>query len=409
MPRRELGLFLAARLLGTVGMQIQSVAIGWQVYARTRDPLSLAWVGLAQFVPLVLASPYAGTVVDRYDRQRIVAISHTVYAIGAAALVGLTLSPGAQLWPVYAVLALLGATRAFAAPGTWALLPWLVPDDQLPRAIPLSSSTFQLATLAGPAVGGALIAWGDAELAYGASSLSNLACVLLVLLLRPNRPDRKHSPESGWRRVIGGLTYLRSQRALLGAISLDLFAVLLGGAVALMPIYAQDILEVGAAGFGLMRSAPAAGALAAALTLAIFPLRRRAGPAMFLGVAGFGVATCVFALSENFILTLAALAFLGASDMVSVVVRQSIVQLWTPDELRGRVASLNMIFIGGSNELGEFESGLTARWFGAVRAALLGGIGTLVVTGLWAWWFPELRTLDSLDRDRSLPDRGEEV
>lgn len=397
-PGRNLATYLGGRLFGTVGIQIQSVAIGWQVYNATEDPLDLAWVGLAQFVPLVLFSPWAGTVADRHDRRHIVWICHSVYALGALALAGFSLAPARfGVTPVFGVLALLGATRAFAAPATWALLPWLVPREELTRAIPLSSTTFQVATIGGPALGGFLYALGDAELAYATSALCSAASAVLFMTLRPDVPERSPEVEPGWKRILGGLRFLRSQRALLGAISLDLVAVLLGGAVALMPIYARDILHVDEVGLGLLRAAPAAGAATVALALAFFPLQRRAGWWMFAGVAIFGVATVVFALSESFALSLGALAVLGAADMVSVVVRQSIIQLWTPDELRGRVASLNMIFIGASNELGEFESGVTAAWLGTVRAAVLGGIGTLVVTGVWAAWFRELREIDELD------------
>lgn len=397
--RSNLATFLGGRLFATVAFQIQSVAIGWQIYTATGSFLDVAWVGLVQFVPLVLASPYAGTVADRYDRKAIVWICSLVYALGALSLAWLSASiESVGVWPIFLVLAVLGATRAFAAPATWALLPWLVPRDKLPRAIPLSSTTFQIATVGGPALGGFLYAWGDAELAYVASAVCSGVAAVSFLFLRPDRPERAEIVESGLSRVMGGLRFLLRQRALLGAISLDLVAVLLGGAVALMPAFARDVLMVDATGLGFLRAAPAVGAAIVALTLAVFPLKKRAGWWMFLGVALFGVATIVFALSESFTLSLAALAVLGGADMVSVVVRQSIIQLGTPDDLRGRVASLNMIFIGASNELGEFESGVTAHWLGsAVRAAVLGGVGTLIVTGLWTVFFPELRRVDSLE------------
>ncbi len=400
-PHRNLARFLAGRLLATVAFQIQSVAVGLQVYRATHDAMDLAWVGLVQFLPLLVFSPYAGTVADRHDRRRIVATTSGVFALGALALAALVLSPGADrlgVAPILGVLALLGATRAFSAPATWALLPWLVPRDQLPRAIPMSSAIYQLATIGGPALGGLLYALGGAELAYVASAVTSGGAAVLFLTLRPDRPPRAASAETGWQRVLGGLAFLRSQRALLGAISLDLAAVLLGGAVALMPIFAEDILQVDELGFGLLRAGPAIGAAAMALILARYPLRRRAGAWMFGGVAVFGLATIGFGLSERFALSVGLLVILGAADMISVVVRQSIIQLGTPDELRGRVASLNMMFIGASNELGEFESGLTTKWLGsAVRATVLGGVGTLIVTGLWAAWFGELRRVDSLD------------
>lgn len=404
MPwRSNLATFLGGRLFATIAFQIQSVAIGWQVYTATGEFLDLAWVGLVQFVPLMLVSPYAGTVADRYDRKTIVWVCSVVYAVGALALGVLSSSlESLGVWPIFVVLAVLGATRAFSAPATWALLPWLVPRDRLARAIPLSSTTFQIATVGGPALGGFLYALGDAVLAYQASAVSSGIAALCFLLSRPERPERPEVVESGLKRVLGGLRFLLRQRALLGAISLDLVAVLLGGAVALMPAFARDVLEVDATGLGFLRAAPAVGAALVALTLAVFPMKKRAGWWMFFGVALFGVATIVFGLSESFTLSLAALAVLGGADMISVVVRQSIIQLGTPDDLRGRVASLNMIFIGASNELGEFESGVTAHWLGsAVRAAVLGGVGTLMVTGLWAVMFPELRRVDSLE---SIPE-----
>lgn len=398
MPaRRDLPLYLAARLIGTVGIQVQSVAIGWQVYARTGDAMDLGWVGLSQFLPLALLSLYAGTVADRYDRKRILTVTRVAYAGGALALAGLTFRPGWGVAPIYGVLVLLGATRAFAAPANVALLPWLVPAKRLPRAIALSSTTFQIGTIAGPALGGLIYAAGGPVTAYVIAAGCELASAALVIALAAKLPRREAPAESGVERVLEGLRYVWNEKVLLGAISLDLFAVLLGGAVALMPVYARDILEVGETGLGLLRAAPAVGAAAVALTLAFRPIGRRAGPWMLVCVALFGVATITFGLSEHFVLSLVALAVLGGADMVSVVVRQSLVQLWTPDAMRGRVASVNMVFIGASNELGEFESGITAAWLGTVRAVVLGGAGTLLVTGLWTALFPSLRRIDRLE------------
>jgi MFS family permease len=292
---------------------------------------------------------------------------------------------------------MLGATRAFAAPASSALLPALVKIERLPRAIALSSTTFQISTIGGPALGGLIYALGGPDTAYlTAASCLGLAAVS-VALLETRLPPRPPTQESATARVLAGLRYVLSERVLLGAISLDLAAVLLGGAVALMPIFARDILHVGELGLGILRSAPAVGAALMAVLFSLYPMKRHAGRFMFSGVAIFGIATIVFGMSENFTLSLVALAVLGGADMMSVVVRQSLVQLRTPDEMRGRVSSVSYIFIGASNELGEFESGLTAAWLGTVRAVVLGGVGTLVVTGLWATLFPTLRKADRLD------------
>ena len=394
--RRDLGLYLGARLLGTVGVQIQSVAVAWQVYTATGDPLDLGLVGLSQFLPLALLSLYAGGVADRFDRRRILVVCRALYGVGALALAALTTKPELGVAPIYAVLVMLGATRAFAAPAAVALLPGLVSVPRLPRAIALSSTMFQVGTIAGPAIGGLLYAAVGPELAYVVAAALELMSAGAILAIVTPLPPREVLVERGAALLTSGVRYVWKERVLLGAISLDLFAVLLGGAVALMPVYARDILHVGEAGLGVLRAAPALGAAVMAVTLAFVPIRRRAGLVMFGSVAVFGVATIVFGLSEDLGLSLTALAVLGAADMVSVVVRQSLVQIRTPDAWRGRVASVNMIFIGGSNELGELESGLTAAWLGAVRAVVIGGIGTLMVTGLWAVLFPELRDAEDL-------------
>jgi MFS family permease len=397
---RDLWLYLGARLAGTLGMQVQGVAIGWQIYDRTGNAMDLGWVGLAQFAPLLVLSLWAGSIADRFDRKRILIACWATYALGALALAMLSWAPSWGNLPVFGVLALLGATRAFAAPAGWAFMPGLVPPERLQRAIGLSSTTFQVGTIVGPAIGGFVYAAGGAETAYGTTAGLELCAILLLLLIRTRLPKRPPPPETGLALLFSGVRYVWREKVLLGAISLDLFAVLLGGAVALMPIYARDVLHVGEAGLGLLRSAPAAGAAIVALVLAFHPISRRAGVVMFAGVALFGVATIVFGLSTHFGLSLGALALLGAADMVSVQIRQTLIQGQTPDEMRGRVASVSMIFIGASNELGEFESGLTAAWLGTVRAVVVGGIGTLAITGLWAALFPALRRADSL-RPRS--------
>lgn len=398
---RELALYLGSRLTGTMGVQIQSVAVGWQIYARTGDVLDLAWVGLAQFVPLALLSLWAGGVADRLDRKRILTSCRAIYALGSLGLAGLSLLPELGTLPIYGVLALLGATRAFAAPAAWSLLPGLVSSARLPRAIAMSSTTFQIATIGGPTVGGLLYALGGPTTAYVSAAACELCAVLCLLAITRPLPSREAPGESGLPLLLSGLRYVWRQKIVLGAISLDLFAVLLGGAVALMPVYARDVLAVGETGLGMLRGAPAAGAALVAILLALRPITRRAGWWMFGAVALFGVATIVFGLSTSFPLSLCALAVLGGADMVSVVIRQSLIQLATPDAMRGRVASVSMIFIGASNELGEVESGAAAKLLGsAVRAVVLGGVGTLMVTGLWTALFPELRRAETVGTER---------
>ncbi len=395
-PVRELLLYLGARLGSTLGSQVQSVAIGWEVYAWTGKALDLGWVGLAQFLPMALLSLYAGNVADRFDRRRILIACRSVYALGALALAFMARNHSGGLAGVYAVLVVLGSARAFGSPAAVALLPSLVSRSSQTRAVALSSTTFQIATIVGPALGGLLYAAAGGTAAFvTAAACATLSAVCMVAM-RTRFPRRPPPEERGLALLMSGVRYVLGERVLLGAISFDLVAVLLGGTVALMPIYARDILRVGASGLGALEAAPAVGAAIVAVLLSVRPLRRHEGHAMFGAVVVFGVATLVFGLSRSFLLSLAALAVLGAADMVSVVVRQSLVQLKPPDAMRGRVASVNTIFVGASNELGEFESGVTAAWLGAVRAVVVGGIGTLVVTGLWAGIFPELRKVDRL-------------
>ncbi|MEZ4339033.1 MAG: MFS transporter [Sandaracinaceae bacterium] len=395
---RSLGLYLAGRLADTVGIQVQSVAIGWQVYDLTRDPLDLGWVGMAQFLPVLLLSLPGGQLADRFDRRVIVVTTQVGYAVGALTL---ALAAGRGTPTIFSVLVLLGTLRAFKSPASSALVPWIVKGDALPRAIALSSTTYQVGTVLGPALGGAIYAAGGPTTAYYAAGACQLVAAGLTSAVRAERPPRVPSTESRWRRVLEGLRFVWDAKVLFGAISLDLFAVLLGGAVALLPVFARDILHVGELGLGALRAAPAAGAALVALVLAVRPIERRAGAWMLACVAIFGAATIVFGASEDFALSLAALAVLGGADMVSVVIRQSIIQLWTPDEMRGRVAAVSFLFIGASNELGEWESGVTAKHLGTVRAVVLGGVGTLVVTGAWAAIFGSLRRVDAL----SEPDR----
>jgi MFS family permease len=394
--RRDLHLFLLARLLSTMAMQVQSVAIGWQVYDITNDPLSLGYVGLAIFLPMVVLTLPAGDVADRVDRRRILLGSFLVHGLSAAMLLALTLAGNRAELPIYAVLALFGAARAFAWPASASYLPLLVPRARLAEAVALSSSVMKVATIVGPAVGGLLYLLRPEAAYLGCLALMLAVAAALFAIRTPGRSLPAATGAGAFARLVAGIAYVRATPIVLGAISLDLFAVLLGGAVALLPVYARDILHVGPDGLGALRTAPAIGGAVAAFALARWPLERATGPWMFASVAIFGVATIVFGLSENFLVSLAALAIVGASDMVSVYVRSTAIQLATPDSMRGRVSAVNVLFIGASNELGDFRAGVHAAWQGAVAAVVLGGVGTLAVVALWAKLFPELRRLDRL-------------
>lgn len=392
---RRLLAFFTSRTLTAFASQMQAVAVGWEIYALTGRPLSLGLVGLAQFLPVFSLVFIAGHAVDRFDRRRIAMICQLIEAAGAA-----TLAVGAAMgWltplAIYALVALFGAARTFEGPSLQALLPGLVPPQRFSRAAALSSSLFQTATIIGPALGGLLYGVG-ASVSYAAVACAFLAAaVAMSTIPRPAR--REHRPAASLAAVFGGIAFLRRRPEILGAISLDLFAVLLGGATALLPVYARDILHAGPIGLGLLRAAPAIGALGVALWLARHPIRGGAGPKMFGAVALFGVATIVFALSTSVAVSVFALAILGAADVVSVVIRSTLIQLRTPDEMRGRVAAVNLLFIGSSNQLGEFESGTLAALIGPVNAALLGGIGTLVVCVAGMKLFPSLRRLDRIE------------
>lgn len=386
--------FLATRFLSAVALQMVGVAVGWQVYDLTGDPLHLGLVGLVQFLPAFLCALPAGHVTDRYDRRRVLLACLVVLTLCMAALLTLALMRSPPLEVLLAVLAVLGATRAFLQPASQSLVPHLVPAELFPRAVAWASSNWQVAVIAGPALGGALYAFGVVTVYAVAAVMMALATLSIAQL--KTRLVVHSSVEPGLEGLLAGVRYVFERKDILGAISLDLFAVLLGGATALLPIYARDILHVGPVGLGLLRSAPAVGAALTALWLAHHPLESRAGVKMFVAVGAFGLATIAFGLSASFWLSLAALAVLGCADMISVVVRQTLVQSRTPDAMRGRVSAVNYVFIGASNELGEFESGVTAAWFGTVPAVIIGGIGTLAVAALWAWKFPALRKVDRL-------------
>lgn len=399
---RDFGLYWLGMLLVNTAVQIETITVGWQIYALGRQTMSIAdsaylvgLVGLAQFLPLFALTLWAGSLADRHSRRAIVIGALGVETLCVAALVLVALSPAPDYRHIFAIAALFGAARAFLSPASSALVPMLVPVADMPQAISLKSLSWQFAVIVGPWIGGLLIAFSTA-LAYAVATGFFIAGTGLVLLLRVNTtPERQ--PGGQWEQILEGLRYTWQQKIVFGAISLDLFAVLLGGATALLPAFASDILQVGPQGFGILRSGPAIGAMAMAFVLVRWPLKRRAGIRMFWAVAAFGAATVVFGLSQNLWLSVAALAVLGAADMVSVYVRQTLVQIVTPDHMRGRVSSVSGLFISGSNELGEFESGLVARFIGPVGAAVFGGIGTLGVTGLWAWMFPDLRRADRLD------------
>jgi MFS family permease len=392
LKHRNFTLYLVARFIATLAVQMQSVAVGWQVYAITNDPLDLGLIGLAQFMPFVVLVLPAGQIADRYDRKLILATCYVVEVVCAALLLGFTMYGLGTAWPVFMVLVLFGAARAFAMPTSQAITPNLVPREIFGNAVALNSSTFHVATIVGPSLGGLMYVAGPSTV-YTVVTALLIVSVAFMLSVRMPATIRSTAPAS-WHTVLEGLRFVRSRPVVLGAISLDLFAVLFGGATAMLPVFAKDILATGPEGLGLLRTAPAIGAAATAALLAVFPITRSVGRWMFAGVALFGVAIIVFGLSNSFALSLAALVSLGAGDMVSVYIRHILIQLETPDEIRGRVSAVNAVFIGASNELGEFESGVAAAWLGLVRSVVLGGAATIAITGLWMRLFPTLRTMD---------------
>ncbi|MBS0395991.1 MAG: MFS transporter [Proteobacteria bacterium] len=393
LAQRPFTRFLTARFAGSLAAQMQTVAVGVQVYELTHDPLDLGLVGLSQFAPFLLFVLLAGHAADRLSRKRIVFACFVLQLGCSAALAGLTHAGLAHTWPVFSVMAVLGSARAMMAPASQALMPNLVPQALFGRAVGINSGLWQVATIAGPAVGGALYAAAGPGGVYGAAAALNAVAVLATAAIAAPAQPAPTAPTS-WHTLLEGLRFVWRRHGVLGAISLDLFAVLFGGATALLPAYATDVLGVGVTGLGWLRAAPGIGAALMAAALAARPISRRAGRAMFAGVAVFGVATVVFGLSRSYWLSLVALAALGAADMVSVFVRHLLVQLETPDAMRGRVGAVSWLFIGASNELGEFESGITAAWWGLVPAVVVGGAATLAVAALWARLFPELRRLD---------------
>jgi MFS family permease len=381
---------------------MQSVAIGWYLYDLTGDPMVLAYAGLSVFVPIALFTLPSGDIADRVDRRFILGSAHLVQAVCAALLVFVTAAQIREAWPFYAVLGLSGAARAFSGPAVQSFIPFIVPRDQFAPAVAWSSSANQTATVLGPAVGGLIYLLGP-QATFAACLAMSLCVATAMISIRARGGIAAAHSGTPLSRLAAGLRYLRRQRILLGAISLDLFAVLLGSITALLPIYARDILEVGPDGLGIMRSSLAVGGVAMGLLMAQPPVQQKlhAGHAIFAGVLFFGVSALVFGLSSSFTLSLVCLAVMGGADMVSVFVRSSIIQLGTPDEMRGRVASVHMLFVGAANELGDFRAGAAAAWLGAVPAVLAGGVCTLFVVGLWSMMFPQLRRVERLADVRS--------
>jgi len=394
-------LYQIARFCIVFCTEMQSVAVGWQVYEITKRPLDLGLTGLVQFLPGMLLFLVAGHAADRFDRRKLLTVCYAGYAVSSALLLAVTLRfevlyRAETVAPIFAILFLVGVVRSFSMPASRALLPQLVPEEQFQSAVAWNSGIFQCATILGPALGGLLYAFSRGPaLVYGVALIAGTVSVLTTLRIQIQSRPRPREPFT-MNTVLAGFRYIWTHKLVLGSISLDLFAVLLGGAVALLPVYAKEILRTGPWGLGLLRSAPGIGAGVMALLIAFKPIRKRAGATMLWCVGGFGVFTIVFGISRSLVLSLISLFFVGAADMVSVVVRGVLIQVETPDEMRGRVNAVDMIFIGASNELGEFESGLAAQWLGAVPAVVLGGVGTILVTVLWAWIFPELRRADKL-------------
>jgi MFS family permease len=394
--QRPFVLLWLARIASSVGYQMLTVSIGWQIYAITNSAFDLGLVGLIQFVPAVVLTLLIGHAADRYDRRVIVRTAQCVYACAALMLTVALIAGALSRDVLFAAVFMLGCARAFELPTSHSLMPALVPERLLPRAVAAWTSANQIAVISGPAAGGLIYALSPA-LVDVISLAFFLTAVALVTLVQTKRPPPPREPPT-FTSVLAGFEYIRSRNKLLGIITLDLFVVLLGGATALLPVYARDILRTGPIGLGLLRSAPAAGALITTLALAHFPIQRHVGRTMFTVVAIFGVATMAFAVSTSFPFSLLALAVLGASDSVSVVIRFSLVQLETPDAMRGRVNAINYLFVGSSNTLGEFESGTLAAWLGTVASVLIGGFGSLLVAGLWMVLFPDLRRIDRFDQ-----------
>jgi MFS family permease len=391
------------RFFIVVATEMQAVAVGWQVYEITKRPLDLGLVGLAQFLPGILLFLLSGHVADRFNRRNLLILCDVGFATCFALLLAITLRGTVSIAAVFAVLVLLGVVRSFNGPVSRAMLPHLVSPEHFAGSVAWASSIFQAATILGPILGGLIYAFFERLFGPGSGPVAVYACavaaagVAIALTLQlPAQEKERARPAANLSTVFDGFRYIWREKLILGAISLDLFAVLLGGAVALLPVYAREVLNAGPWALGILRSAPGVGAGIMAIAIAHRPLKNRAGATMLWCVAGFGLCTVIFGVSRSFAISLLALFLVGATDMVSVIVRATLIQVKTPDEMRGRVNAVDMIFIGASNELGQFESGITAQWFGAVPAVILGGIGAILVTGLWASMFPQLRKVNEL-------------
>jgi MFS family permease len=400
---RDFRFYSAARLLGVMGGEAQAVGVAWQIYEMTHSALMLGYTGLALFLPGICFMLLAGHTADRYDRRTVVLTCYTGQALATASLLWISLHGSHNVWLIYGILFAIGTGRCFSGPAMSALVPTLVPKEHFVNAVTWGASIFQIANAVGPMVGGFLFTitltggfarWSGAPIVYGFTLVLLLCYIAIFSRVKP----RGAAEKKGFtvKTMMAGLKYVAGTRLLLGSISLDLFAVLLGGAVSLLPIFAAVVLHSGSRGLGILRAMPSLGALAVSLTLLAIPLKRNAGRTMLVCVGIFGAATVVFGLSHNFLLSCVALVVTGASDMISVVVRSSILQLATPPEMRGRVSSVNWLFLGASNEFGEYESGLTAHWWGAVRAVVIGGVASMAITGLWSVFFPVLREADEL-------------
>lgn len=393
LHNREYMLFLTARTLSSIAIRMQAVAVGWQVYETTKSALDLGWVALSQFIPFILLVLPAGHAADRFDRRRIAIACVSTQVLCILALLALSVQGLTSAWPVFAIMLLFGATRAFYIPSMQALVPALVSADELKQAVGLNVSVSQIAFVIGPAVGGLLYLLGP-MVVYGTGGALLLGAVFMLLAIRKGARAVQEIEPTTWHSVLAGFRFLKSKPVMLGAMTLDLFAVLFGGATALLPIFAADILHVGPDGLGWLRAAPGIGASAVALLLAISPISRHVGKWILGSVGVFGLATIVFGLTESFAIAMMALVILGASDMVSVYVRNLLVQLETPDAIRGRVNAVSAVMIGASNELGEFESALLASWVGAVRSVVIGGVVTVAIAGAWMRLFPSLTRMD---------------
>jgi len=396
MKNTNFKLFWLGRMFSGMAYQMTAVAVGWQIYAITGNVLYLGLVGLAQFLPMFLLTLPVGHVADRYNRRLIICACQVMQAAGVFFLAAGSHGNWLTKVSILAVVAAMGASHAFENPTMNALMPGLVHEKQLPRAAAVAASSMQTSFIIGPALGGVLYAFGAVAVYVSAGALLAAAALMIFLIKHPHSA-KEHEPAT-LKSVFAGISYIREKPVILGAISLDLFAVLLGGATALLPVFARDILKTGPWGLGLLRSSPAAGALLMSLFLSLRPLKTGVGKKMFTAVAIFGFGTILFALSRNFWLSVASLVALGAADVISVVIRSSLVQIKTPDNMRGRVSAVGSMFVGTSNQLGEFESGITASWFGTVPAVIIGGIGTLAVVLLWTRLFPELLHADKIEK-----------